>query len=478
MSSPAAEYPVEIADELTSGFVPSYFGEVDLGHKSRNECFGRVVQQISRHPGGTLPDKMGGPARYASMDRLMNREETTHSAVLAPHIKRTVQKMQASSGVALIVHDTTTLDYSGKKSLGLAPVGDGNGTGYLCHNSLAIDPENREVFGLLSQILHDRVPVPHKEKIKTKRERTSRESRLWSTAVRAMPPTPEGKRWVDVADRGADLFEFLATEQSLGRACVVRSAQNRVIRVGHNGDGKKTLLHDHLRTLPSVGPSRPHSFYDQKLAEKRETKLMVSHVAIEVLPPKARKGDYENKPIRAWAVRAWEESSPENATALEWFLVCLDPVKNVADAWEKSDWYGCRWMVEEYHKAQKTGCQIEDLQFRTAAALQPMIAILSVVAVMLINLRQAARRPDAKTRPATEIIEPIYEEVLRSYRYKLPHGPMSVHEFYMALARLGGHMNRKRDGFPGWLTLWRGWQKLQNMVAGVEIDRRRRKKIV
>ena len=107
-----------------------------------------------------------------------------------------------------------------------------------------------------------------------------------------------------------------------------------------------------------------------------------------------------------------------------------------------------------------------------------MIAILSVVAVMLLNLRQAARRSDAQERPATEIIEPIYEEVLRSYRYKLPHGPMSVHEFYMALARLGGHMNRKRDGFPGWLTLWRGWQKLQNMVAGVEIDRRRRKKIV
>ena len=29
-------------------------------------------------------------------------------------------------------------------------------------------------------------------------------------------------------------------------------------------------------------------------------------------------------------------------------------------------------------------------------------------------------------------------------------------------------MNRKADGFPGWLTLWRGWQKLESMVAGVE----------
>ena len=224
MSSPATGYPVEVADELTRGFVPSYFGQVDLGHKSRNECFTRVAQQISRHPGGTLPDKMGSPACYAAMDRLMNRAETTHADVLSPHYERTVAKMRASSGVALIVHDTTTLEYSGNKSLGLGPVGDGHGTGYLCHNSLAIDPDRREVFGLVSQILHQRVPVGRKEQLQAKRQRQSRESRLWSSAVQALPPTPEGKLWIDVADRGADLFEFLATEQkpSVGFAWCVR----------------------------------------------------------------------------------------------------------------------------------------------------------------------------------------------------------------------------------------------------------------
>ena len=179
--------------------------------------------------------------------------------------------------------------------------------------------------------------------------------------------------------------------------------------------------------------------------------------------------------IRAWAVRVWEESPPANGTDLEWFLICLDPVTSAAEAQEKARWYACRWMVEEYHKAKKTGCQVEALQFRTEQALQPMIALLSVTAVMLLNLRQAARRPDAKERPAREVVAPIYEEVLRGHRYKKPRGEMSVYEFYMAVARLGGHMNRKADGFPGWLTLWRGWQKLENMVAGAEVERRRRK---
>jgi hypothetical protein len=477
MSTHATAYPVEVAEELCHGFVPAYFGTIDLGHKSRNKCFARVAQQISRHPGGTLPDKMGDPASYHAMDRLMNRPETTHESILKPHCERTVAKMQACPGMVLILHDTTELDYSGKKALELGPIGNGHGTGYLCHNSLAVDPERREVFGLVGQILHQRVPVGRKEGVKAKRERKSRESRLWSQAVLKMPSTPPGKRWVDVADRGADLFEFLATEQSLRRQCVVRSTHNRSIRIGHGGQGAKKLLHSYLRTLPAVG-ERPREFFDRKLERERTAKLSVSYAALEIMPPHVRRGQYEKIPIRAWAVRVWEETPPKDGTQLEWYLLCLDPVTNVAEAWEKSTWYGCRWIEEEYHKAQKTGCQIEDMQFRTEEALQPMIALLSVVSVMLLNLRQAARRPDAKERKATEVVEPIYEEVLRGWRHKTRSEPLSVFEFYLALARMGGHMNRKADGFPGWLTLWRGWQKLQCMVAGVEIDRRRRRKFV
>jgi hypothetical protein len=52
---------------------------------------------------------------------------------------------------------------------------------------------------------------------------------------------------------------------------------------------------------------------------------------------------------------------------------------------------------------------------------------------------------------------------------------MTIREFSLALGRLGGHMNRRSDGLPGWLMLWRGWTKLHLMVAGAEADRRRSK---
>ncbi|HUY31601.1 MAG TPA: hypothetical protein VMV69_02400 [Pirellulales bacterium] len=56
-------------------------------------------------------------------------------------------------------------------------------------------------------------------------------------------------------------------------------------------------------------------------------------------------------------------------------------------------WYERRWTVEEYHKAKKTGCQIEDMQFTTTARLEPAIALLSIVALTLLNRVKRADGP-------------------------------------------------------------------------------------
>jgi hypothetical protein len=477
MTTPSPEFPVELTGNVTHGFFDTYFGTIDLGHQNRNRAFKRVANQIARHPGGTLPEKLPDRNDYESMDRTMNRPETTHEFILAAHRQNTVAKMEAYPGVVLGLHDTTVLDYSGHKTLRLAPVGNGQGSGYLCHNSLAVAAETGEVFGLTSQILHQRVAVGKNESVKAKRERKSRESRLWSQAVEQAPVAPEGKRWVDVCDRGADLFEFLATEQRLGRHCLVRSAYNRRIRLGHDGLGRQTLLQDHLRTLPAEG-EQSKVIYDRQLKRERPARLCVSSAAVEILPPHVKKGEYDKIPIRAWAVRVWEESANlAGAAKLEWFLVSQEPVTGLEAAWQMADWYSRRWIVEEYHKAQKTGCRIESLQFRSEDALQPMIALLSVVAVLLLNLRDAARRPDAKESQASEVVDPIYEEVLRAHHYKTERDELSVYEFYMGVARLGGYMSRKRGDFPGWITLWRGWQKLESIVTGAKIERKRRLKI-
>jgi hypothetical protein len=113
-----------------------------------------------------------------------------------------------------------------------------------------------------------------------------------------------------------------------------------------------------------------------------------------------------------YVVQITEVDPPSGEKAVDWTLLTNEPLRTFEDAWRVASWYERRWIGEEYHKAQKTGCQIEDLQFTASARLEPAIALLSVVAVTLLNLRDASRRPDAKTRRATAILAPDYVNVL------------------------------------------------------------------
>ena len=257
--------------ESAAGFAQEEFGYADLGHKARNRALIRTAERIGRHPGGTLPTKLVNPSAYKSMDALMNRPEVTHASVLASHQRRTREKMEKHCGPLLIIHDATHADYSGLSIPELGQIGNGGGRGYIFHNSLVVDPSNREVVGLIHQILYKRPKVGKKEGVKAKRERPTRESRLWSAAVTELGAIPESKVWMDVCDRGADLFEFLATEQKLGRSCVVRACHNRVIRVGHDGAGEQRKLFSYLRTLAPVGTKEKTVFDNASEVERKVT---------------------------------------------------------------------------------------------------------------------------------------------------------------------------------------------------------------
>lgn len=348
MSKGPAVFQETVAREPAAHFAQEHFSGAALGHKKRNAALVRVAEDICRHPGGTLPNKFKSPSRYKAMDLLMNRPEATHASVLAPHRQRTRARIAQEQDVVLYLHDITVLDYSGLSIPELGPIGNGGGRGYLCHNSLAVSPRRREVLGLANQILHRRVPVGKKEGVKAKRQRHSRESRLWCEGVQGIH-TPEGIEAYDVGDRGADIFEFLALEKELGRNYVIRATHNRAILVGHEGQGAKTKLFDHLRTLPAAG-TKKRKVFDRVQGQEREVELSIAFVPVRLQPPHVRKGEYKKEPLSVWALRIWEAEPPAGQEPLEWFVLTNKAVTTVAQAWEISSYYECRYMVEEYHK--------------------------------------------------------------------------------------------------------------------------------
>jgi hypothetical protein len=122
----------------------------------------------------------------------------------------------------------------------------------------------------------------------------------------------------------------------------------------------------------------------------------------------------------------------------------------------------------------KTGVSIEELQLTTRGRLEAAVGVLSVVAVLLLAVRDAGRAEATAARPAAEWVPAVWVEVLSMWRHSGQAMPgWSVGEFLMALGRLGGHQNRPSDGAPGWITLWRGWAKLQSMLQGAAIASQR-----
>lgn len=179
-------------------------------------------------------------------------------------------------------------------------------------------------------------------------------------------------------------------------------------------------------------------------------------------PPKSSKA---TEPIECSVIRVYEEKPPAGSEALEWILLSDGETEVFEQVLEAVLQYVTRWVIEEYHKALKTGLKAESLQLEHVKRLFAAIAIKSIVALRLIDLKERVRVSEAS--PAQESgLTDLELEVLRRTTEK----PLkTVKDVALQIGRLGGHMNRKADGMPGWITLWRGMEKLRLLVEGVRI---------
>jgi hypothetical protein len=469
-----------------------HFGGAVLFDKRRVDRLVSAAERIMTHPAGTLPRKMGTRAELAGLYRLVDDEQVTHASVLACHQARTREAVEAHDGVTLLIHDWTELDFSRIEALNgqLGQIGGGFGRGYVCQNVLAVavepDPAgglSRRVLGLAAQVLHRRREVPRGEKPSAKRDHPDRESLLWIKGVEAAGPAPAGRTVVDVCDRGADTIEFLEYECRAGRRFVIRAAKDRNLDGDDHvsWDRVHLKLMDYARDLPSVA-GRTVTIGAAAGRKARTATVELAAGPVTFKAGQFARGHCTGEPLDLWVVHVREPNPPADADPVEWVLLTdlrpADATDLAAFAERVVDYYTVRPTIEDYHKGQKTGLGIELLRFESAGRLEPVVALISVAAAVLTTVRDAARRPDADLVPATELVPEIYVNVLTAYAARkvaqLRHGAkpapgpdMSVRQFVIEVAKLGGFLARKGDGLPGWQTIWRGWSDLQTMVDAV-----------
>lgn len=443
------------------------FATAQLGDRRRTARLVTLALQIAHDPSSSLPRETETWGDLKAAYRLLDRPEATFQAVAAPHWQLT--REQAERGRFLIVDDTTEIDYGSKRqATGLGPVGRGTGRGFLLHSALVVTPNDEWVAGLAGQILFHRRPAPKGETLTQKQQR-DRESAVWGQLIELVGPPPPTAQWVHVMDRGADDFEVFCRAQRVGADWVGRvKSRNRLVR---DQAGHEAPLSDVLAAAPVAGgytlalrarPKQPARRAHLEVAFAPVTALIPRHAAptLKALAP---------RPIPQWVVWAREVDPPPSVKEpIDWVLLTSLPVRDLEGAMEVIGYYEKRWLIEEWHKALKTGCQVERRQLHASPRLEALTGVLSVVAVRLLQMKEIGRREPR--REARDLVPARYVELV--HRARRGHGrpeDWTIRDFIRGLAGLGGFLGRKGDGEPGWITIWRGWDALHWMLQGAQL---------
>src|SRR4051812_6695781 len=324
------------------------FGTADLGDARRTHRLVSIMAAIARAPDESLPRQLGSLANTKAGYRLFHCGAVTPTAVMDPpvaHRPRAAARQPvgpvgpavmdphvahcrgaaARQPIVLMVHDDTILDFSPHRTLkGAGRVGDDRGTGFLAHSCLAVLPSGA-TLGLAHQTIWARSPKGVTPQ--------TRESAVWAETVETIGRPPDGTTFVSVGDRGADIFAHLESVRDAGWDAVVRAVRDRRLV---QGGGSLTAL----RAARAMGASSIRT-------KTGEAVVCVAWRELELLPP--RDGPRGRAPIRVRGVRIWNDR-------LEWLLLTTRPVESLDQALEIVSWYTRRWIVEEFHKAWKTGC--------------------------------------------------------------------------------------------------------------------------
>lgn len=444
------------------------FGQAELGDRRRTERLVQIASGLGERSQGVLTETFDGWAELKGAYRFFSHPSASLQSIMQPHWDRTAQQC-SQPGEYLLIDDGSELDYSTHRhTRGLGRIGNDRGYGMKLHTTLVARVESWrsdgqaevQAVGLLGQQAWVRQePSRRRQKEGTRqRMKRPRESQHWAASLAGLSARPAGVDWIYVADRESDIYEVFERCEQAQADWIIRAQHSRV------------LAEEDQRLWEAVASSPVLGRFELKLrargsAAARTAQIEVRARAVSlrgVERPGGRRADR-----RMWVIQAEEINPPSGSQAVHWVLLSSLPADTFEAARRIIARYSCRWLIEEYHKGLKTGAGMEKSQLATVSGLRALLGVLGVLAVRLLQIKHLARtQPD---QPVEERdLGPAALAIL-SAKFGRPREGWNNRNVLIAIARLGGFVARPRDGWPGWLTAWRGLQRLLAMIEGAQI---------
>jgi hypothetical protein len=454
---------------------------VDLGDTRRERRARSVGELLAASPDATLPDAMGDRAAIEALYRHLSNEAVTLEAVLTPHAEKAAKRV-AIRQAAYAISDTTEFIFPGTAERdGLGTV-NGHDQGFLAHLTLSVAADgSRTPLGILAVETWTRTELKGERNSATRKRDGARESLRWARGVAAAESrVGSTASLIHVADREGDIYELLAELVAAKRRFIIRAAQDRAVEPMEPGDASR--LFDLARTTPtsftlevplsSRGQAKDRPPQNRKThPARRERTAQLSFAARSVVLRRPGCSDASQPAsVTVNVVHVFELGPPPGEPPVEWTLLTTESIETQEDVERVVTGYRCRWIIEEYFKAVKTGCAFESRQLESLDALEALLGYTLIVAYALLLLRSLSRGD--RDEPADSLLSRSQLIVLHAKVRKLPPKP-TVRQALLAIAGMGGHL--KNNGAPGWQTLSKGWRKLQDLSDGYELAQARKK---
>jgi hypothetical protein len=458
-----AEPQVQLGDaprpESPAHWAEEEFGTLRLYDKRLKERLYSIAQDFYARPQGNIPEACGCKARTMGAYRFFQNSKVTMDVVVSAHTEATIERIKRH-GVVLAPQDTTTLNYTTHPmTRGLGPVNHKDDTliGLLLHDTLAFTEEGTPL-GILDAQCWARDPQERGKKYRRKQlPIEQKESMKWLRSYRKVAEVqklcPE-TMLVSIGDRESDIYDLFleASKDPDGPKVLVRAEKTRNRKVGQQ------FLWDFMAKGDVAGSLKIHVPRSGS-RKARDTWIDIRFAEVELKAPTAHRS---SPPVKVWAVYVLEKDCEEALPSpIEWMLLSTVEVKSFEDAQRLVEWYSGRWGIEVYHRTLKSGCRIKDRQLSTANRIETCLGIDMVVAWRIYHLTMLGR--EVPELPCTVFFNDIEWKALCCYVNKTPSPPQeppSMSEAIYMVGRIGGHLGRKSDGFPGTQTLWRGLQRL------------------
>ena len=432
------------------------FGGARLGDRRRTRRVVQVAAGLARCPSGTLPSALRHWKELIGAYRLFSNQGVSHQALLETHCQRTLAQI-SQPGEYLLIEDRTCLDYSSHRATrGLGRIGNDRGAGFLLHTTLAVKVEAEtavKVVGLLGQSCWARTGSSARAKKERWRQRVSRprESEHWAGVFRKFERVPEPARWIYIADRESDIYEVFERCGAAGVEFIVRAQFARALAQ------EDRSVFEAVASAPVLGR------FELELRTRGEAPARTAQLEVRTYRARLR-GVWRPEGMRPDLAVNIVEVREAEASGIHWVLLTSLPCENFEACRGIVARYARRWLIEEYHKALKSGANVEASQLESAEGLQALVGILAVVAVRLLNFKLLARS-EPQRKVDVELLG-TEELALLTREFGQPKEGWTYGSVLVAVARMGGFLARTGDGSPGWLTIWRGWQQLSLMAHG------------